>query len=77
MIVKKHIFKTKTNIKRIKKLGFDIKNKLGFDIKILNNYKSNCLKLKQVQINEMPIDYGEFTYYNKHITQHKIRKRDW
>ena len=24
--------------------------------KIPNNYKSNCLKLKQVQINEMPTD---------------------
>ena len=44
--------------------------------KIPNNYKSNCLKLKQVQINEMPTDYGESTCYNKHITQHKIRKRD-
>ena len=36
--------------------------------KIPNNYKSNCLKLKQVQINEMPTDYGKSTCYNKHIT---------
>ena len=36
--------------------------------KIRNNYKSNCLKLKQVQINEMPTDYGKSAYYNKHIT---------
>ena len=36
--------------------------------KIPNNYKSNCLKLKHVQINEMPTVYGESTYYNKHIT---------
>ena len=44
--------------------------------KIPNNYKSNCLKLKQVQIYEMPSNYGESTYYNKHRTQHKISERE-
>ena len=36
--------------------------------KIPNNYKSNCLKLKQVQINEMPTDYGVHILQQTHNT---------